>query len=156
MEVSVNPNGQAIPHWCLEGCFPRRGHGLNIEQASKFGDGGADALVSHDQRLAAEKVVRSRGWPAHRIDPLQGGDEVSQRSRRLDWIGDALDDRVVTCEPAVDGPLPGVALARCPQSKRDRDGKWQVRGESWQPPLLLLHLLNGPVDAGEPHGHVLV
>jgi hypothetical protein len=57
----VNPNGQAIPHWCLEGCFPCGGHCLSIEQARKFSDVGADALVSHDQRLASEKVVRSSG-----------------------------------------------------------------------------------------------
>lgn len=67
--------------------------------------------------------MRPRGWPVGGIDPLQGGDELSQITRRLAWIGDALDGRGLAFESLVDGPMPGVALARCPLRERDRDGK---------------------------------
>src|SRR6266568_6535646 len=110
----MDPNGRAVPRWCLQGCVPRRGHGKGIEHAGKFGNCGAGFSVSREERLTAERVVWPRGRSAGGIDPLQGNDEVSQVTRRLAWIGDALDGRGLACEPPVGGPLPGVALAWCP------------------------------------------
>jgi hypothetical protein len=50
--------------------------------------------------------------------------------------------------------MPRVALARCPQRSRDRDGKGEERGKSRQPLLLFVHLPSGTFDAGESHGQV--
>lgn len=33
MEVSVEPDGRAVPRWYLEGCFPRRCHCVGVERA---------------------------------------------------------------------------------------------------------------------------
>src|SRR5579884_76456 len=112
---------------------------------------GASRLASGTPR----KELRSGRRPARRIDPVQGGDESCQVRRCLAWIGEALKGRVLAFEPPIDGPIPGVALGRCPLREGDRDGKRQVRGKSRQPQVLLLGLLGGPVDAGQSHDHVL-
>ena len=126
----MDPDGRAVPRWCLKGCVQRRGHCAGIEHAVQGGDCGAGVSVSRGERHAAEGVVRPRGWRAGGIDPLQGSYELCQITRRLAWIGDALDGRGLAFEPPVDGPMPGVALVRCPLRERDRDGKRQARCSS--------------------------
>ena len=126
----MDPDGRAVPRLCLKGCVPRRGHYAGIEHVVQGGDCGAGMSISCGERHAAEGIVHPRGWPADGIDPLQGGDELCQITRRFAWIGDALDGRGLACEPLVDGPMPGVALARCPLGERDRDGKREERGKS--------------------------
>jgi len=109
-QVSVDPDGWTGPRGCLESCVPCCDHGIGIEHAGKFGDGGAGLSVSRGERHAAEGVVRPRRWPAGGIDLLQGGYELSQFPRRLAFLGDALAGRGLAFEPPIDGPVPGVAL----------------------------------------------
>ncbi len=71
--------------------------------------------VIYCQGRAAVKVVRSRWWAAGRIDALQGGEKLSERNRKLAEIGDSLYSRDLAIEPPVDGPVPGIMLARNPQ-----------------------------------------
>jgi hypothetical protein len=67
-----------------------------------------------------------RGRPARGIDPLQGGYERCQSDSRLAWIRDALDDRVLACEPPAERPMAGVALGGHPVSRAGPG--WQVAG----------------------------
>jgi hypothetical protein len=64
LQVSVDPDGRAVPRWCLKGCVPRRGHCAGIEHAVQGGDCGAGVSVSRGERHAAEGVVRPRERPA--------------------------------------------------------------------------------------------
>jgi hypothetical protein len=143
-----SPSSQtAGPRRHLERRFPRRGHRVGIERVVEGGDRVASAIVSHCQWHAAGGIVR-RGWSTGGIDPLQGGDEVRQIGRRLAKIGDTVDARVLALEPSVHRPRPRVALGWDSFRERDGDGERQVRGESRQPPVFLLHLPGGRADAG--------
>src|SRR6266498_1628351 len=51
--------------------------------------------------------------------------------------------------------MPGVALARAPLRKRLGDGKKEHRGKPGQPPMLLVHLFDSPMDTRKPHEHII-
>src|SRR5262245_26165036 len=98
----MEPDGRPGPRWHLDGRVPHCGHGVDIYRASQGCDCVASTRVSHCQRLAAIEVVRP-GWrPACGVDPLQGGYESRQISRRLEWVGYTLDSRVLALEPPVE------------------------------------------------------
>ena len=56
---------------------------------------------------------------------------AGQVNRRLVWVGDATDGQVLAFDPAVDGPRPGIPLARVASGKWNGDGKGQMRSQSW-------------------------
>lgn len=52
-QVSVSPDGWAVPLRCLERSLPRRSDGVGIDSAGKFGDGGTRRSISRGERHAA-------------------------------------------------------------------------------------------------------
>src|SRR5262245_18314303 len=51
--------------------------------------------------------------------------------------------------------MPRVALAGLPFRKRRGDGKRQERGKPRQPLMLLVHLVDSPMDTRKSHEHVI-
>jgi len=69
-QVSMDPDGRAIPFRCPKGYFPRCGHCVRIKHTVHGCCRGAHGSVSQRQGYAA-----ARRRPAGGIDPLQGNDE---------------------------------------------------------------------------------
>jgi hypothetical protein len=109
-------------------------------------------------RVAASRSFRYAAvgrWTARRIYTVQGGNELRQVRGQRAGVGDAVDGRVLTVQPPVDRPVPGIALGRFTLPERDGNGNRQQRGKPRQPVVLLVHILDCPVDAGQAHGHVV-
>ena len=86
-----------------------------------------------------------------RVDPLQRGDERGDVACGRARIGEILDRRDLTREPAVDGPVVGIALGGRPLRKRDGERQREVGREAGQPDALLLGLSDRPTDARKSH-----
>ncbi len=68
---------------------------------------------------------------------------------------DVADIRVLAVQPDLHRPVPGIALGRLALCEHGGYRDRQERSEHRQPPLLEVDLAGRPLDARQPHGHVL-
>jgi hypothetical protein len=110
---------------------PMRRHRIGVDDSVEGFDRSAGRGVSHRQGHA---LVRRR--PLSRIDPPQRGDEPRQISCQRAGVVEVADPRVLAVEPAVDRPMPRLALRGHPFAERDGNGDREERGKSGQPPVM--------------------
>jgi len=100
--------------------------------------------VIRRERSAPKKVMRTRNGPIRRIDALEDAEKLSQCCSEVRQVSNGFAGRRLAVDPAVDGPLPGIAFSRNSHCQRERDRERQERRKGWQPALLLFDLRRIP------------
>ena len=110
----MDPDRRFEPCGSPQSRVPRCGRRGGVDDSVQGLDRRAGRSVSLVQRYAA--VGR---WTPRRIYTVQGGDELRQVRGQRAGVGDAVDGRVLTVQPPVDRPVPGIALGRFTLPERD-------------------------------------
>jgi len=114
------------------------------------GNGLANCRIAETDRTATI-VLR----PTSQIDGLECAYEGGEIERGTNGIVESVESRQLARQPSHHGPWIGERRFRLPGRHRQGHGKWEVGSEDREPPALLFHVVDRPVDPGEPHRQVV-
>ena len=101
----MNPDWGAGPNGNAQCRLPCGGYATSVDGSLQSIDSGTGWSVPFFKRFAAVGRRAARG-----IYSMEGRDELCQPRCQRAGIGDVAERWILTVQPAVDGPGPGVAM----------------------------------------------
>lgn len=151
-DIAMEPDRGAKPG-VGKRCFPDGGRGLGVDPAIKRGDGLPCLVVIDRQRPATVEIMLAGCRPIRHIDASQRDEEIGERDCEGVEIVDARTPGRLAVNPAINRPMPGIALGRLAHGQRRWNGQRQEGCQFRQPAMLLLDLQRIGGSARQPDRH---